>query len=280
MPGTPPTTPNMAIPRYDDADLASFSAQLNAVSDRLDAIAARNDSPFLLKPADVIWSPVAIRQGCLLCNGQAVSRTTYAALYAALGGGASPWGQGDGATTFNVPDFRGSVPMGAGTRPGLTTRTVGQFVGEEKHVLSSGEMPSHSHAITDPGHAHGLTDPGHIHAITDPGHGHGGGTSSDSAIGLLANAACVAGTVSNAVAAVTGSVQNSPQAAGSWFGSGLNHSHTVLVSPNTTSISIVSHATGITVNGGATGITAQNTGGGTGHNVVQPSVVGNFWIKI
>ena len=40
------------------------------------------------------------------------SRTTYAALYAALGGAASPFGQGDGSTTFNVPNMKGRLPIG------------------------------------------------------------------------------------------------------------------------------------------------------------------------
>lgn len=51
--------------------------------------------------------------GFLLCNGQAVSRTTYADLFAIIG---TTWGAGDGSTTFNVPDMRGSVPLGYGQR--------------------------------------------------------------------------------------------------------------------------------------------------------------------
>ena len=52
-----------------------------------------------------------IPDGWLHCHGQAVSRTTYAALFAAIG---TVYGQGDGSTTFNVPDFRGSFLRGAG----------------------------------------------------------------------------------------------------------------------------------------------------------------------
>ena len=60
----------------------------------------------------------AIPSGYLLCNGQAVSRTTYAELFAVIG---TAFGSGDGSTTFNVPDMRESVPKGAG----LTGKTVG-----------------------------------------------------------------------------------------------------------------------------------------------------------
>jgi microcystin-dependent protein len=89
--------------------------------------------------------------GWLKCDGTAISRTTYAALFAAIG---TTWGAGDGSTTFNLPDLRGRDVVGAGTGSGLSARTLGQTGGEETHTLSSGEMPSHSHTVTDPGHAH------------------------------------------------------------------------------------------------------------------------------
>jgi len=81
--------------------------------------------------------------GWLLCNGSAVNRTTYASLFAAIG---SAWGAGDGVTTFNLPDMRGRAPIGAGAGSGLTNRTLGQTLGEETHVLTIAEMPSHTHA--------------------------------------------------------------------------------------------------------------------------------------
>jgi hypothetical protein len=49
--------------------------------------------------------------GWLACDGEAVSRSTYAGLYAALG---DTWGAGDGSTTFNLPDLRAAVPQGVG----------------------------------------------------------------------------------------------------------------------------------------------------------------------
>lgn len=65
-----------------------------------------------------------IPSGYLLCNGQAVSRTTYSELFAAIG---TAFGTGDGSTTFNVPDMRESVPKGAG----LTGKTVGAHLDED-----------------------------------------------------------------------------------------------------------------------------------------------------
>jgi microcystin-dependent protein len=98
--------------------------------------------------------------GFLFCQGQAVPRTTYAALYAALGGASSPWGQGDGSTTFNIPDLRGRVSVGAGqgTYSGATNQVLAATGGEEKHVLTAAELVSHTHGV-----AHTHTMGNHTH---------------------------------------------------------------------------------------------------------------------
>jgi microcystin-dependent protein len=83
-----------------------------------------------------------IPPGWLFCQGQAVSRTTYADLFAAIG---TTWGAGDGSTTFNVPDLRGRAPIGVGTGSGLSTRLLASTGGSEVHTLSQSEMPSHTH---------------------------------------------------------------------------------------------------------------------------------------
>lgn len=77
--------------------------------------------------------------GYLACDGAAVSRTTYAALFAVIG---ETWGVGDGVTTFNVPDLRGRTVIGTGTGAGLTARTLADTGGEETHVLTEAELPS------------------------------------------------------------------------------------------------------------------------------------------
>ena len=80
----------------------------------------------------------------LLCNGAAVSRTTYADLFTAI---STTYGVGDGTTTFNLPDLRGRAPIGAGQGSGLTDRTLGSSLGEEAHVLTSGENGPHTHGL-------------------------------------------------------------------------------------------------------------------------------------
>lgn len=83
--------------------------------------------------------------GFLYCDGSAVSRTTYAALYAIVG---TNFGIGDGSTTFNLPDSQGRLPMGLGSGSGLTARTIGQTGGAETHQLVPGEVPELTYTVT------------------------------------------------------------------------------------------------------------------------------------
>lgn len=89
--------------------------------------------------------------GWLFCDGSAVSRTTYAALFAVIG---TAYGSGDGSTTFNLPDLRGRVPVGTGTGTAsdATSHALGQTAGTETHTLTSGQsgLPAHTHGFTQP----------------------------------------------------------------------------------------------------------------------------------
>lgn len=70
----------------------------------------------------------------LKCDGTAVSRTTYAKLFAVIG---TTYGAGDGSTTFNVPDFRDRMPIGAGN---LYARNAS---GGSKDAI----IPYHNHSV-------------------------------------------------------------------------------------------------------------------------------------
>lgn len=102
---------------------------------------------FAYIPAGVImWKASAtVPPGWLECAGQAVSRTTYSALFADIG---TTYGPGDGSTTFNLPNQARRVLMGRG---GTGTATIGNSVsnvgGFETHNLSTAEMANHDHAM-------------------------------------------------------------------------------------------------------------------------------------
>lgn len=84
----------------------------------------------------------------LLCDGASYLRADYPELFSLIG---TVYGSVD-STHFNVPDLRGRVPMGQGTGSGLSSRSIGDTVGEETHTLVSSETPSHTHS--DSGHTH------------------------------------------------------------------------------------------------------------------------------
>jgi microcystin-dependent protein len=161
--------------------------------------------------------------GYLLCYGQAVSRTTYAALFVVLG---TAFGTGDGATTFNLPDCRGRTgagkdDMGGTAASRLTTAgsgvngaSLGAAGGAQTHTLTTAEIPSHSHSVTDPGHHHG----GVSQALSER-----------VAIGITADG----------FNDILGSTENA-----------------------------------------TTGITIANTGGGTAHSIVQPTIILNKIMRV
>jgi hypothetical protein len=98
------------------------------------------------------FAGTSVPTGWLACQGQAVSQTTYAALYAAIG---ATWNTGgEGAGNFRLPDLRGMFVRGTGTNAtGSSSGTVGPSVG----AYAADTYLNHSHAVTDPGHAHNIT---------------------------------------------------------------------------------------------------------------------------
>ena len=88
--------------------------------------------------------------GWLLCDGTAVSRTTYANLFTAIG---TNYGTGDGSTTFNLPNLQGRVPVGKSTSG--TFASLNSPGGVESVTLTESQIPSHTH--TTPNHSHPLS---------------------------------------------------------------------------------------------------------------------------
>lgn len=84
---------------------------------------------------------LAAPTGYLLCDGSAVSRSTYARLFSAIG---TRYGAGNGSTTFNVPNKKGKVSVGVDASQ-TEFDTVGKNGGSKTHTLTVDEVPAHGH---------------------------------------------------------------------------------------------------------------------------------------
>jgi len=100
----------------------------------------------------VPWSDSSIPTGFLECNGAAVSRSTYSALFAIIG---TTYGAGDGASTFNVPNLADNVAVGKSNNKALastgganTVTSTGNVGGSTANAtLSEAQLASHDHTI-------------------------------------------------------------------------------------------------------------------------------------
>ena len=96
------------------------------------------------------WGATSVPGGFLECDGSAVSRSTYSALFAVIG---TTYGAGDGASTFNVPNVANNVVVGKSNNKALastggadTVTSTGNMGGSAgNHTLSTPEIPSHNH---------------------------------------------------------------------------------------------------------------------------------------
>ena len=132
------------------------TADTRSITERVNVL-IRDYNTLLGVPAGCVmpYAGATAPDGWLLCHGQAVSRTTYADLFAAIG---TAYGPGDGSTTFNVPDLRGRIAAGrddmGGTDAGrlaggvANRTTLGGAGGAPTHTLTTAEIPAHSHGFT------------------------------------------------------------------------------------------------------------------------------------
>lgn len=141
----------------------------------------------------------------------------------------------DGGGNITMPDLRGRFVVGADTDSGGSW-VAGSGGGSATHshtgsvgstALSTAQIPSHNHPVTDPSHTHGLTDPGHAHSYNAPisaGYAGPGAT----------NPAAPAGSASTTGGAVTGISMGAAYTGVTvgYTGSGAGHSHTISADSN------------------------------------------------
>lgn len=136
-----------SLPNAPFTDIEDFRVAVDAPvsQDLMTDIVVNENYLFaaLSLPGEVrMWAGPSAPTSWLFCDGSAISRTTYAALFAIIG---TTFGVGNGTTTFNIPDVRGRAPIGVGTGSGLTARALAATGGEETHLLTTAEIPAHTH---------------------------------------------------------------------------------------------------------------------------------------
>lgn len=105
-------------------------------------IQAQGDDPFIGEI--VMFAGNFAPRGWAFCEGQLLAISQNDALFSILG---TTYG-GDGRTTFGLPDLRGRLAIHAGQGPGLSPHNLGAKFGSENEILTTANLPSHSHTAT------------------------------------------------------------------------------------------------------------------------------------
>jgi microcystin-dependent protein len=197
------------------------------------------------------YAGTAAPTGYLLCDGSAVSRSTYATLFGIT---STTYGTGDGSTTFNLPDLRTRVPVGKNATG--TFATLGGTGGVETVTLTTAQIPSHTH--TTPALSGAFTSGG---ASVD--HTHTGTT--DAATWTVGIIAAAGSSLSRFTGGSTGTGLNTSSASGS-------HQHSF--TSNGASVDH-NHTTTVSFSAGTSG----SNGSDGSHTNLQPYIVLNYIIK-
>lgn len=191
--------------------------------------------------------------GYLLCDGSAISRTTYSSLFDAIG---TAYGAGDNSTTFNIPNLKGRVPVGFDSSQSEFD-TLGETSGAKTVSLAANNIPSHNHTGTTNAetqeHTHSGSTGGisanHTHGLNglaglDQGNGFGHGRAG--------------GSVEFGLNYFTGTVSSDHSHSFTTGGRSATHNHTFTTSS----------------------VGGDGSGGVVAVNNLQPYVVLNYMIKI
>lgn len=111
----------------------------------------------------VAFAGTVVPNGYLACDGTDYDQTVFPALFGVIG---STWNTFRGQSApasgrFRVPLLAGLALLGVGgaaSNPTTSARALADQGGEEQHTLSTGELPAHTHGVTDPGHNHPLVN--------------------------------------------------------------------------------------------------------------------------
>lgn len=203
----------------------------------------------------VAFTTATAPAGWLLCQGQEISRTTYADLDGVIGTTYGSYTNGSGAsgtTHFRLPDLQSRVLIGSGVGAAGTNRSLNTTGGVSSVTLDSTQtgIASHAHSVTESEHNHSVANDSHSHGI-----GHNAGSSISTGTGIFATATAFPYTfplTAPADSVLTSTEVSMP--AGGWY----------------------------TINSATTGMTVQNASATTAseaHTNIQPTMVLAYIIK-
>jgi microcystin-dependent protein len=218
-------------------------------------------------PAGVVlpYAGTTAPTGWVLCDGSAIDRNQYQRLFNAI---STTYGNGNGSSTFNLPDLRGRTPAGKDDMGGAAANrlstvvagaTLGAVGGAETHTLSTPQLPVHAHG------QQGAFNTGN----QSSDHSHNFGTGGQSVLHAHSYNVPINGS------RVQGGNDNGAfydqNSTGSTTGiNNADHSH-----GGTTAGMNSSHFHGITLSGNTT-----DTGNNNSHNNTQPTIILNYIIKL
>lgn len=217
--------------------------------------------------------------GHLLCDGSAVSRSTYSTLFGVIG---TTYGVGDNSTTFNLPNLKGRIPVGLDPADTWFDQR-GETGGFKEVTLTASEMPVHTHIQNSHNHTqnshthtnanHNHTQAGHDH--TQNAHNHGPGILSGfMTYGTVGRTRVPTGSATDRIA-ITATATT-------------ELGITLTVTSDATQNSVTATATNVaaaitndstTPTNVATTPTNQNAGSGAAHTNMPPYIVLNYIIK-
>jgi microcystin-dependent protein len=185
---------NEANSTADPKVATALTQILSTVNGGLDVSNLASSLQQLLVPSGTIITSAAAAAptGYLACDGSAVSRSTYGALFSAIG---TSFGAGDGSTTFNLPDTQGRVPVGRAPGGDSTVDTLGKNEG----LAMASRHPRHNHTV--PAHAHDMT---HTHTFTTGVNSGGGFGAVSSGSAFAGNGHTHGGTTDGSSSSLTG----------------------------------------------------------------------------
>jgi len=167
----PIEAPNIADGTVSNAEFQRLDGVTSDLQTQLDAKLTSAGAFTIATGMILPWSAPAADKpaGYLLCDGSAVSRSTYSALFALI---STTHGAGNGSSTFNVPNFQNRMAIGKsgtyslGATGGATTDSYtpagSVSVSVNNHTLTISQIPAHNHSVT---HAGGGISANYFHPV-------------------------------------------------------------------------------------------------------------------